>query len=436
MNLSDIDIRGQIVVGVVGEEQSSARAAILEAIDAAGAEAESCTEATAISRGSGVDALVFDIGGDADSLLPVAVSLGSDPRTRWLPRVLVVDQQMSAARIGPFGAGSIVLSDAPPQAFRAALAATVEQVHSRNELIRMAKTATVNARAFDEMFAAVQREGTALSHDARVLFGVILGFASNLRDGFAGPITEEQHRHLINIVEASTDAAALLDHYVTGLRRTVPRSTEPPRSIVPRVAARRHNDLGEIVRSTIGLFDGVATAKRIQLHADASRAVYSWCDAMQVKQALVNLISNALKFTPPGGRIDVIARPGPPASARGGTTSRRDVEIVVMDTGPGIPVDDRERIFERGVRLERDRATPGTGVGLAIVRDVMDLHGGIVRIDETPGGGTSIALVFPVDLRARSGEHLAVLGPSNPPAPLTSVPPSSPRRGEMRRDSE
>lgn len=436
MNFGDVEIGSYVVVGLVGDERSPLRTRVLEAVSAAGASAEACTEATAIAKGSAVDAIVFDIGKDADSLLPVAAALASDPRTKLLPRVLVVDGDVNARKLAPFGAGTIVFDGTAPKVLESAISGVVEQVRTRNELLRLAQSASVNARALDDMFAASQREGVALSHDVRVLFGVILGFASNLRDGFAGPITPEQHRHLLNIVEASTDAAALLDHYVNALRRTVPRATEPPRSIVPRIAARRHHDLGELVRGTIGLFDGVAAGKQIELRADAARAVYSWCDAMQIKQALVNLISNAIKFTPPGGRIDVTARPGPPASERGGATSRRDVEIVVADTGPGIPEADRDRIFERGVRLERDHATPGTGVGLAIVRDVVELHCGAIRIEETPGGGTSIALVLPVDLRGRSGEHIAVGGPPITPSALASVPSAFPRREGLRRDTE
>lgn len=431
----DVQASEQIVIGVVGDESSPRRAAILEAIVRAGGEPEPCTQATAISRATALDALVFDVGDDPDALvpavLPVAVALATDSRTRWMPRVVVVGERVPAARLAPFGPATLVSTSALDETLGAAVLGAVDQVRARNDILRTAQVGLETARSLDETLAAVEREGTALSHDARVLFGVILGFASNLRDGFAGPITEDQQRHLVNIVDASNDAAALLDHYVEGLRKSIPRSSEPPRSIVPRVAARRHNDLGELVRGTIGLFHGVASARNITLHVDAPRAVHSWCDAMQVKQALVNLVSNALKFTPPGGRIEVIARLGTPASARGGTSSRREVEIVVTDTGPGIPLQDRERIFERGVRLDRDSGTPGTGVGLAIVRDVMDLHGGTVRVEEAPGGGTSIALVFPVDLRSRSGEHKRVVPPTR-----GSVTPPSSRHTEVGEDSE
>lgn len=425
----------EIVVGVVGEGDSAARATIFEVLAAAGAEAVACTQATAISKAIALDALVFDVGNDPETLLPVAVALAGDPRTRWMPRVVVVGSEITAPRIAPFGPAVILAGDAPRDVVAATTTTTLEEVRAKKALVRLAQETTDELRLLEETLSKVERDGTALSHDARVLFGVILGFACNLRDGFGGPITPEQKQQLINIVEASNDASALLDHYAEDLQEKLPRASEPLRASVPRVTSRRHNDLGELVRGTVSLFHGAASAKGIQLRTDAARAVHSWCDAMQVKQALVNLVSNALKFTPAGGRIEVSARFGPPSSARNGSSARRDIEIVVSDTGPGIPRTDRERIFERGVRLARDTQTPGTGLGLAIVRDVMDLHGGTVRIEDTPGGGTSIVLVFPVDLRTRKGERRGVVVASTP-----SVPPPSSRRskehGEIGKDSE
>lgn len=404
-----------IVVGMVGGDDSATRATILEAIAASRAEAVACTQATAISKAISLDALVFDVGNDAETLLPVAVALAGDPRTRWMPRIVVVGPEVSATRVAPFGQATILAADAPSAVVAATVTTTIEEVRAKKTLVQLAQETTDELRMLEEMLSKVERDGTTLSHDARVLFGVILGFACNLRDGFAGPITPEQQKQLINIVEASNDASALLDHYAEDLHEKLPRTSEPHRVAVPRVTARRHNDLGELVRGTVSLFHGAATAKGITLRTDAARAVHSWCDAMQVKQALVNLVSNALKFTPAGGRIEVSARFGSPSSSRSGASARRDVEIVVTDTGPGIPPKDRARIFERGVRLDRDRTTPGTGLGLAIVRDVMDLHGGTVRIEDTPGGGTSIVLVFPVDLRSRKGDRRGIVVPSVAP---------------------
>ncbi len=427
---------GSVVIGVLGVRPEPRRV-ILDAIEAAGGIAERLTEATAIAKASAVSALVFDVAGDPERLVPAAASLASAPRTRWLPRVLVVDGALAAERLTRFGAGTIVAEAALDSELITAIADVVERVRDRDAILRGAHAAAADLRALEQTLAAVQRDGGELSHDARVLFGVILGVASNLRDGFGGSVTELQHRQLVNIVEASTDAAALLDRYVTALRRLVPPSADPARTVAPRIATRRHVDLGELVRGTVSLFHGLAAGKGIELRTGTIVPIHAWCDGMQLKQALVNLVSNALKFTPAGGSVDVVLRLGPPASGRVGATARRDVEIVVSDTGPGIPERERERVFERGVRLERDAAIPGSGIGLATVRDIAMLHGGHVRIDETSGGGASIGLVFPIDLRGRTEDHAHTNGtPAPPRVRSTSIPPSSPRRTELRRETE
>ena len=422
-----------VVVGVVGESTIVARETVLAAIRASGATPEVLSESTVLSRGLSVDAIVFDLREAVERLAPLAASLDRDPRTRWLPRVVLANEEMTAGRLAPFGAATLVLSSSPPEELQSAVAGAVEQVRARHEVIRVAQATSSELCALEQALAAVEENAQTLSHDAKVLFGVVLGIACNLRDGLAGPVTEEQHRHLLNVIEASNDTAALLDRYVTALHRAAPKSSDSARAIVPRLASRRHNDLGELVRDTVALFEGVAAAKRIRLHSDGDHSVYAWCDAMQIKQALVNLVANALKFTPDGGSIEVLARVGLPEAARGGPTARREVEIVVIDTGPGIPESERARVLERGVRLERDRATPGTGVGLAIVREIAELHGGIVRIEDAPGRGAAIAIVFPADRRGRSDEYRAVNGSPTPPAAVAGGGASPTGRSEIRR---
>lgn len=423
-----------VVIGVLGEH-AEPRDAIMAAIAGAGATALALTEVTATTKGAGVGAILFDAGDAPERLLPAAVSLANDPRTRFLPRVVVVDGAVSAARLAAFGPAILVPDSALGEVLEAAIGGLVQKLRERSDILRAAHAARADLQMLEQTLAAVEQEAVTLSHDARVLFGIILGFASNLRDGFGGPVTELQHRQLVNIVDASTDATTLLDRHVTALRRLVPAWGE--QASTPRAAGRRQVDLGELVRRTVGLFQGLAAAKRIRLGAEAAVAARAWCDDVQIKQALVNVVSNALKFTPAGGRVEVIVRPGPLAAARNGSPPKRDVEIAVTDTGPGIPAHERERVFERGVRLERDIAIPGTGAGLAIVRDIVTSHGGLVRIEDGPGSGTSIVLVLPADLRGRSGEHPRTnVSPAPPRVRSTSVPPSSPRLTELRREPE
>ncbi|MBI4172819.1 MAG: HAMP domain-containing histidine kinase [Actinobacteria bacterium] len=105
-------------------------------------------------------------------------------------------------------------------------------------------------------------------------------------------------------------------------------------------------------------------------------------DADRLRQALDNLIGNAVKASPPGGEVEV------GVENRDGT-----VRISVMDSGPGVAAADRDRIFEA---FEQAGNRPGAGLGLHVARTIAEAHGGAVELDSTPGGGATFALVLPI----------------------------------------
>ncbi|MGH7537227.1 MAG: sensor histidine kinase, partial [Gemmatimonadales bacterium] len=123
--------------------------------------------------------------------------------------------------------------------------------------------------------------------------------------------------------------------------------------------------------------------------AVASGAERLAADPTALQQILTNLLDNALRHTPRGGRIRVIAEPDP-GSAGG-------VALAVGDTGSGIPADHLPRIFERFYRVDpsRSREHGGTGLGLAIVKHLVEAHGGRITAESTLSRGTIIRLVFP-----------------------------------------
>ncbi len=108
-----------------------------------------------------------------------------------------------------------------------------------------------------------------------------------------------------------------------------------------------------------------------------------WADPVRLEQVLTNLLDNAHKYTPSGGRIHVIWKP--------------DVELHVTDTGPGIPVEHQSRLFERFYRIDkaRSREVGGTGLGLAIVKHIMQRHGGTVKVVSEVGKGADFVCYFP-----------------------------------------
>ena len=109
-------------------------------------------------------------------------------------------------------------------------------------------------------------------------------------------------------------------------------------------------------------------------------------DERKVKQILLNLLSNAVKFTPEGGQVDVSAK-----------LDTDKVEIAVRDTGIGISAEDQARLFEEFRQVGKDaaRKAEGTGLGLALTKKFIELHGGAIRVESAPGKGSTFAFSLP-----------------------------------------
>jgi len=105
-------------------------------------------------------------------------------------------------------------------------------------------------------------------------------------------------------------------------------------------------------------------------------------DPLRLRQALDNLVANAVTHSPPGGEVVVSAR-----------VDEGAIVLSVADKGGGIPVEEQERIFEPGVRLDVGR--PGSGLGLAVARAIAEAHGGKLTVESAPGEGATFTLVLP-----------------------------------------
>lgn len=175
-------------------------------------------------------------------------------------------------------------------------------------------------------------------------------------------------------------------------------------------------DLRALVEGSLKVLEPLATARGVTLTpllppTDAPTEAVA--DGRALQQALLNLLDNALKHSPAGSRIEVHLQPAPPPDA---------FHLDVRDAGPGIPPDDHARIFEpfyrRGSELRRE--TPGIGIGLAIVRHILESHGGRVEVRSAPGSGSTFRLVLP-RLPNSPPEPVPRPGPApdsgSPPAP-------------------
>lgn len=131
-------------------------------------------------------------------------------------------------------------------------------------------------------------------------------------------------------------------------------------------------DPGELVRQAVELYGPVAEAREVTLDAASEPAGAIEADPRLLFEALSNLVDNAIKFTPPGGRVLVKAQAGP--------------KLVVQDNGPGVPDGEQAAVLQRFYRGERDRLTPGSGLGLSIVSAIVRLHGFVLRLEDAHPG--------------------------------------------------
>jgi signal transduction histidine kinase len=146
--------------------------------------------------------------------------------------------------------------------------------------------------------------------------------------------------------------------------------------------AREPVNLSELVASMVELYAPVSEERGIRLESSVAPGAEVQGSRQLLAQALANLLDNAIKFTPDGGRIRVLLK------VQGNTH-----EVVVEDDGPGIPVDKRELVLGRRVRLDEARKVPGSGLGLSLVAAVTKLHGARLILDDA-GPGLRVSLKF------------------------------------------
>jgi signal transduction histidine kinase len=411
--VADVTLEGA-VIAVVGVDETACEP-VCAALREVGATAKSAVvnaDALATLSAAGFDATVFQVGDDPDRFVALSTAIGSEPRTRGIPIFALASPVLPCQRLAGLGPVHVV-----PAGGTARLVQAISEVIAQR---REALGAADYARGLEERLrialdrlSALRSDTQTLTHDARVLRGLVVGFAANLRDGIMGPLEPAQRGHVEQILEAANDTAAIIERFGGAARAhtDLPNDTlaQQPR----RTARRTLLDLVDLTSATMHLFGTVAEQKSVAVEFEAPEPVSLWGDAMQVRQVVTNLLVNALKFTPSGGRVHVAVRSVTPTGPAPGASARLHAELVVRDTGPGIPAADRERVFERGVRLSRDERVPGSGIGLAVVRELVAMHGGSVRAEEATGGGAALTVILPLDMRARRDSSVLFIDDAN-----------------------
>jgi signal transduction histidine kinase len=214
-----------------------------------------------------------------------------------------------------------------------------------------------------------------MSHELRTPLNAILGFADVLHDQLVGPLNERQVAYTEDIAESGRHLLSLVDD-VLDLSKVESGSIEL--DVGPVDIARTLEDARVLVRER-SREQGI----RVVVHVERGITPVHG-DARKIRQVVVNLVANAVKFTRRNGRVTVTASP-----MRGG-----GVRIEVADTGVGIAADDIERIFEQFEQVT-GTASEGTGLGLAVARRLVDRHGGRLSVTSTPDVGSTFTVELP-----------------------------------------
>jgi signal transduction histidine kinase len=228
-----------------------------------------------------------------------------------------------------------------------------------------------------------------ISHDLRTPLTSIMGYVELVLDEHAPtPLDDERHGYLEIVARSSQRLLRLVDDLLFVARL---RSGKLDLNAVPV-------DLGEIAAQTVAEMRPRAEQKKLTLVLDAPEPVPLEADRGRIFQLLDNLVSNAIKFTPEGGRIELaVAR-----TASGGS-------LEIRDTGIGIGAADAERVFEQFFRAHAavNDHIPGTGLGLFIARAIAEAHGGTINAAPRDGGGTVFRIDLPVRATASTPELVA-----------------------------
>ena len=217
-----------------------------------------------------------------------------------------------------------------------------------------------------------------VSHELKTPLTSIKGFLQNLLDGLTGPVNDKQQRYLTRILENSERLIRMIDELLDRTRIQTGRLELMPAEL----------DVGQCVAEVIEQLRPLAQAKRQQLESMyPATPLLVWADRDRLFQIVINLIQNAMKFTPEEGRITVTVE----------QDSHRHAGISVCDTGPGIPAEYLDTIFDPFFRIKQSRTgIKGLGLGLSIVRTLVELHGGAIEARNRPEGGAELYFTLPL----------------------------------------
>jgi signal transduction histidine kinase len=239
-------------------------------------------------------------------------------------------------------------------------------------------------RAARETAEAASRAKSAflanMSHELRTPLNAIIGFSEVMRNELMGPIGSERYRNYAGDIHGSGRHLLQLINDVLDISKIESGKAELREEQV---------DLGRVIDECASLIAPQAAANALSIKVDVTNVLPELRgDTRAIKQVLLNLLSNAIKFTPSRGEVALTAR----------VNEADDLELAVSDSGIGIAEEDAERIFEPFYQVDSDlsRRFEGTGLGLSLVKGLVEMHGGTVKVRSAPDQGTVFTVTLPV----------------------------------------
>jgi signal transduction histidine kinase len=301
--------------------------------------------------------------GAAAGAMVLALALGLVLSWSVIGPIQRIESQLAAIASGDFS-GHVDVSNRDELG---ALAANVNRMN--DELDRLYRELETASKHKSEFLAS-------MSHELRTPLNAIIGFSQVLRERMVGELNEKQEEYLDDILASGYHLLSLIND-VLDLSKVEAGQIELD---VAPFSLREALESGVVMVRERASAEGV----RVDFVADADIDLVEG-DERRIRQVIFNLLSNAVKFTPDGGKVAVSAE-----------RLNGEVRVSVSDTGPGVAVEDRDRIFEEfqqtDVGLER---RDGTGLGLALSKRFVELHGGRIWVDGAPEMGSTFVFTLP-----------------------------------------
>jgi signal transduction histidine kinase len=216
------------------------------------------------------------------------------------------------------------------------------------------------------------------SHELRTPLNAIIGFSELMLEEHFGKLSAKHKDYLESIRDSGQHLSDLLSDILDLSQLDAGKIELHPEWV----------DLDKIVSSCLELVTARARAGGVSLKSDVARTLPPVeVDPLRLKQVLINLLTNAVKFTPTGGSVTVTA----------GRTRSGGIALAVRDTGIGIPKSEMSRVFRPYHRVDNSmtRNREGIGLGLPLTKQLVELHGGQLRLESTEGVGTEVTVVLP-----------------------------------------